>query len=106
LTQEELYTALKTLGLPVAYSEYTTAQEPPFICYVFQYSDDAMADNQNYVPISRFDIELYTVKKDPANEAKVQDLLKSIGLPYVKREAYIEVEKMFQILYEIRIIGG
>jgi hypothetical protein len=106
LTQVELCAALKTLGLPVAYSEFTASQEPPFICYVFQYSNDTMADNQNYIPISRFDIELYTANKDPALETRVQNLLKSLKLAYVKREAYIEEEKMRQILYEIKIIGG
>jgi hypothetical protein len=106
LTQTELYTALKTLGMPVAYSEFTTAQNPPFICYLFDYSDDLMADNQNYVAFSRFNVELYTVNKDPALETRVQELLKSLKLPYVKREAYIEDEKMIQILYEIKIIGG
>lgn len=111
MTQAELYAALKSLGLPVAYSEFVSTPENPappplFICYQFANSDDMMADNQNYVEISNFDIELYTNKKDPATEKLVQDKLKSLSLPYSKSETWIDSEKMFQVIYAIQLIGG
>lgn len=111
MTQAELYTALKTLGLPVAYGEFAATLEnpppaPPFICYQYADSNDVMADNQNYCGIGNFQIELYTEKKDPEAEALVEGLLKTNRLPYIKREFFIESENLRQVIYEIQLIGG
>lgn len=107
MTQKELLTALKTLGLPVAYAEFTTPTAPPFICYQFTYSgNNLMADNKNAVDVGNFDIELYTVIKDLAMEKLVEDKLKELELPYRKSEAKIESENLRQVIYEIQLIGG
>lgn len=111
MTQGELFQALKSLGMPVAYGEFINTEEnpapsPPFITYQFAYDSGLKADNQNYLDISNFQIELYTVTKDPVREKLVQDKLKELRLPYSKVEAYIESEKVRQIVYEIQLIGG
>ena len=111
MTQAELFTILESLGMPVAYAEFigtteTPVPPPPFITYQFAHSGDLMADNQNYVEISNFQIELYTDNKDLAKETLVQNLLKSNRLPYSKTEVWIESEKMRQVVYEIKITGG
>lgn len=106
MTQEELYQALKAIGYPVAYGSFSRPVTPPFITYQFAYSNDMIADNHNYVAIDDFQVELYTAKKDLTAEQKVQDKLKELGLPYRKFETYLDEEKMFQILYEIQILGG
>jgi hypothetical protein len=111
MTLAELYQALKAIGYPVAYSHFVDTPEspapsPPFITYQFAYSSDLMADNQNYAEISNFQVELYTAKKDLAAEAAVQNKLKDLGLPYSKTEIYLEDEKLFQVIYEIQLIGG
>ena len=111
MTQAELFTALKSIGMPVAYSEFVSTPEspappPPFITYQFANGDDFKADNHNYVEISSFDIELYTAKKDPVTEKLVQDKLKTLRLPYSKSETWIDSEKMFQVIYGIQLVGG
>jgi len=111
VTLQELYTALKAIGYPVAYSHFLDTQQspapaPPFITYREAYSSDVMADNLNYVGVSNIQIELYTDRKDPAAEAAVQNKLKELGLPYSKTETYIEDERLFQVIYEIQLIGG
>ena len=111
MTLQELYTALKAIGYPVAYSHFLDTQQspapaPPFITYREAYSSDVMADNLNYVGVSNIQIELYTDRKDPAAEAAVQNKLKELGLPYSKTETYIEDERLFQVIYEIQLIGG
>lgn len=111
MTQAELLTALKTLGMPVAYEAFISTPEnpappPPFICYQYIESSDVMADNQNYCGIGNYQIELYTEKKDPAAEALVESLLKTNRLPYIKREYFIESENLHQVIYEIQLIGG
>lgn len=107
MTLAELVTALKTTGLPVEYREFINTPEnpapaPPFICYQFTFDADMKADNINYVGISNVDVELYTDKKDPTTEKLVEAVLKS----YNKAEAWIDSEKMIQVIYTIQIIGG
>lgn len=111
MTLAELNQALKAIGYPVAYSHFVDtpqnpAPKPPFITYREAYSNDLIADNQNYVPVSNVQIELYTDRKYPAAEVAVQNKLKELGLPYSKTETYIEDEKLFQTIYEIQLIGG
>lgn len=106
MTQAELYTALKSLGFPVAYSSFTTSPGPPFITYQFAYDDDFMADGYNFTEISNFQVELYTKIKDLEAEKKVQDLFKSRFMPYRKNEAWLDSEKLIQVIYEIQLIGG
>ncbi|PUF85761.1 MULTISPECIES: hypothetical protein [unclassified Geobacillus] len=106
MTQAELYQALKTIGYPVAYGSFSSPVTPPFITYQFAYNSDLIADNQNYVEISNFQVELYTNKKDLNAEKLVQDKLKELGLPYRKFETFLDTENLYQILYEIQILGG
>jgi hypothetical protein len=111
MTQGELYQALLTLALPVAYHSFPAGDpahpppSPPYIVYLYAYSSDIMADNRNYAGRGNWQIELYTKSKDPASEKKVQDLLKSLRLPYRKTETYLESEKLRQVIYEVQLIG-
>lgn len=106
MTQQELYIALKAVGLPVAYGSFATAVSPPFITYQFAYGSDLIADNYNYAEISNFQVELYTTKNDPPTQTLVQNKLKELQLPYSKTETWLDAEKMYQNLYEVQIIGG
>lgn len=104
MTQEELYIELNSLGLPLAYYDFEEEVEMPYLVYLFSYSDDLMADNQNYKEISNFQVELYTDKKDLISESKVENKLKELRLPYSKLETRIESENMFQVVYTIQLI--
>jgi len=105
MTAAELFQDLKTLGMPVAYKSFPEPTAPPFIVYLFTYSADMIADNVNYLDIGSFQVELYTRYKDPPTEKLVQDKLKELKLPYIKREFFIETENICQIIYEIKILG-
>lgn len=63
-----------------------------------------MADNKTYHKISSVDIELYTDFKDFEAEQKLENLLDLYEIPWNSYEAYIESEKMYQKLYEVRLI--
>lgn len=108
MTTAELYTQLLTLKLPVAYSHFPAddAPQPPYIVYLHAYSSDMMADNQNYVGIGNYQVELYSRNKDTANEAALEALFKSNRLPYRKTEAWLASEGLRQVVYEIQLIGG
>lgn len=106
MNQVELHQALKNIGYPIAYNSFTNPVTPPFITYHFTFNSDLIADNQNYVDIENFQVELYTSKKDLTAEKAVQDKLKELGLPYQKFETFIDSEQLYQIVYEIQILGG
>lgn len=107
MTLKELYKGLADLGYPVAYGAFSQGQVPntPFIVYHMPGTDNFSADGNMYYPISDLYIELYTEKKDPEAEKKIEDFLMSNRLFYERQEYYIESEKYLQNIYMISIGG-
>lgn len=103
MNQGDLYQALLDTGYPVAYREFKQAPRLPYVCYLLTSSADFIADDQNYHPLSDFDIELYSEEKDQDAEAAVEDALRVTGLVWSKSETYIEIESMHQVTYSVRI---
>ena len=108
MTQSELYTMLKATGFPVAYSHFTATTNnplptPPYITYLTAYSSNLMADNKVYKKIDNLQIELYTNKKDLTTEKKLEDILDNNDIAYDSTETWIDTEKLFQKIYEIRL---
>lgn len=103
MEQAELFTLLKSTGLPVAYHHFTTPPTPPYLAYLFAYSDNFGADNRVYSKASNYQVELYTVKKDLASEALLENALDAAEIYWEKSETYIESEKLYQVIYEIGI---
>ena len=62
-------------------------------------SDNFAADGVVYFPITEIDIELYTDKKDPETEKKLEDLLTGSGIFFEKTETFIDSEKLYEVLY-------
>jgi len=111
MTLEGLYQSLKEIGYPVFYSHPTVNDHnppptPPYLTYLFSYSNDIIADNVNYIDVSQMQVELYTKIKDPSAENRVQGKLKDLELPYYKHETFLDSENLFQIIYEIQLIGA
>src|SRR5690554_2330775 len=106
MTQAELYQGLQTISLPVAYREFKNPPDPPYLIYLFTYSNDVMADNQNYADINNFQVEIYTKNKDLDIEKMVQNKLTELGFSYFKTETFLQSESLFQLVFEIQLIGG
>lgn len=107
MTYKEVKNMIAGFGLPFAYNEFPhdTEQAPPFICFLFtDSSDDLMADNKNYQKIRPLSIELYTDEKDFAQEETIETALINAGLAFVRSEAYIESERMYQINYDTEVL--
>ena len=104
MTQSELFAALETLGLPVAYRLFKAATSPPYLVYFLVKNDDIGADNRNYVKVERYQAELYTAEKDPELEEQLEGILKANKLVYTKTEAYIDTEKLNQVVYSFQLI--
>ncbi|HLR60633.1 MAG TPA: hypothetical protein VK094_09205 [Pseudogracilibacillus sp.] len=103
MTLQELYNLLKATGYPVAYSHFNEPKQTPFITYLVNNNPNFIADNKVYHKIKDVDIELYTTKKDEASERVLEDLLDHNDIPYEPYEVYIESEKLFQKIYEVRL---
>lgn len=109
MTLGELTKILEATGYPVAYSHFTSTPgnpvpDPPFICFLVDASANLMADNKVYRKINDLNIELYTIKKDLVAEAKLEKVLDDHEIPYDSFGTFIESEKLYQKIYETRLI--
>lgn len=98
---DKIISILEELGLPFAYDHFAEGEgpDPPFICYRCPNSDNFAADGTVYFPIEEYGIELYTDRKDPKIEKKLEDLLIKGGIFFEKQETWIESEKLYEVLY-------
>lgn len=106
MTYMDLINELKSLGFPVTYGSFKSSPTPPFITVQFAYNNDIIADNQNYQDVGDYQVELYTTVKHPPTEQLVQGKLKELRLPYTKVETFLDSEDLYQVIYEIQLIGG
>jgi hypothetical protein len=109
MTLAQLKALLEQSTFPVTYSHFTATEnnpipEPPFICYLEAYSSNFMADSKVYQKIKNVQIELYTKLKDTSAENKLETILDTNNIPYDSTENFIESEKLFQKIYEVRLI--
>ena len=109
MTLSELIKILEATGYPVAYSHFIATPSksvpaPPYICILVDGSANLMADNKVYHKIDDANIELYTTKKDLVAEAKLEQALDDNEIPYESSEVFIDSEKLFQKIYETRLI--
>lgn len=103
MTLPELKKLLDATGYPVAYSHFNEAKPVPYITYLVTYSSNLHADNKVHKKIQNVDIELYTNKKDLQAESNLETILDSNEIPYDTVEAFIDDEKLFQKIYEVRL---
>lgn len=105
---EKIGELLEATGYPVAYSHFVELPgnplpNPPYVTYLVTYSSNFHADNKVHKQIQNVDIELYTDRKDLQAESIVESILDANEIPYETVETFIESEKLFQIIYEVRL---
>lgn len=105
MTYEQIADMLSGIGLPFAYHHFAEGEEsdPPFIVYLAPGSNNFAADGKVYHKIKQLDIELYTDKKDLQLEEKLEAILDAAEIFYEKTEAYIESERLYEVLYEMEV---
>lgn len=109
MTLTDIENILQATGYPVAYSHFVSSTNnppptPPFITYLVPYSYNFFADNKVYKKNDALQIELYTKKKDLTVEKNLEDLLDTNEIAYDYTEVWIDSEKLFQKIYEVRLI--
>lgn len=96
----EIKNLLDTLGYPVAYRSFKTAQAPPFIVYYEDHSENFYADSGVYQKKSVIIVELYTDTKNPDLESSIEALFET----WSKAESYIPDEELFLVSYEFEVV--
>lgn len=101
----EMASMLAGLGIPLAYHHFAEGESPapPFLLYLSPGSDNFSADGRVYLKVTQLDVELYTDRKDPELEARLEAVLDAVGLFYNKTESYIDSEKLYEVLYEMEV---
>lgn len=92
----------------VAYWTFPEKQAPelPYIIYFEDSSDNFSADNQVYVPISRFYVELYTHIESGRNftlENQIETKLNQNSIVWSKEYTILDSENMIEVIYEMEV---
>ena len=102
---DELLSILGETQIPFAYDHFAEGEspDPPFLCYLLPGSNNFSADGKVYYKISRVNLELYTDRKDPLLEQKLEDALDAASIFYNKTEVWIDSEKLYEVLYQFEM---
>ena len=103
---DDIVSMLEEAGLPAAYDHFAEGEspDPPFLVFLFPASDNFKADGRVYAKIQELNIELYTDRKDPPLEKRMEDILDEHEIAYEKSETWIESEKMYEVLYRAELL--
>ena len=102
---EEVVRIVSGMGIPFAYDHFAEGEspDPPFLCYLLPGSNNFSADGRVYYKIGRVNLELYTDRKDPDVEQKLEDALDAASIFYNKTEVWIDSEKLYEVLYQFEM---
>lgn len=99
----EIYEKLCTLGIPVAYLQFSKPQKLPFIAYLEAGTEIQGADNYNLYRRTEIRIELYSEKKNPDLERKIENLFRNVEIEK-DGDTYLENENMFLTVFSFETI--
>ena len=105
MTIDEFKKVLEEADLPLAYDHFAEGEspDPPFLIFLSPREDTFGADNLVYAGFPEINVELYTDKKDPNLEMKIEKIFLEHEFYYVKSETWIDSEKMYEVLYELTL---
>ena len=98
---DQVYSRLKSTGLPVAYRAFRSQQEPPFIVYMTDGDNNFSADGRVYFSAHQIRVELYTREKDLSVEAAVEAAFADIF--YTKSQVFVDSEGVYETIYEMEV---
>ncbi len=106
MTYAEIVAMLEEADLPLAYDHFEEGEspDPPFLIFLFPSSDNFAADGTVYKKINELHIELYTDKKEPDVEERLESVLDGHEIYYDKSEVWIPEEKLYEVLYSTEVI--
>jgi hypothetical protein len=111
MQMSEVYTRLKTIGLPIAYYQWVVTPNNlmpslPYLIYKSSDNQNIVSDNKVHATWNYYDIEYYFEKKNTATEKVITDVLETIDIDYTETpEIYIESEQMYMKTYTIKTLN-
>ena len=103
MRQSELYKLLRSTGLEVYFHEADQGPALPYIVYLKDGEAAWGSDGRNFLRKDSYIVELYSARKDFANQEKIEKALDSVGIRYDATEIYIEKEKMYLVTFAFDI---
>lgn len=102
---DRLLAILAEIGIPFAYDHFAEGEspDPPFICYLLPGNDNFSADGVAYFKVDEIRLELYTDRKDPALEQRLEEVLDAHDIFYSRTEIWIDSEKLYEVLYQFEL---
>lgn len=106
MTYDAIAEMLEEAGLPLAYDHFAEGEspDPPFLIFLFPSSDNFSADGKVYQKIDALHIELYTDRKQPDVESRLETVLDRHGIFYEKTEVWINTERLYEVLYSTEVL--
>lgn len=108
MTYAQIAEMVEETNLPVAYDHFAEGDspDPPFLVFLMPQSSGFYADGRLYYRETVLALELYTDKKDPPLEARVEAVLDAHDINFQKSETWIETEKLYEVIYETEVPYG
>ena len=103
MTHDELLAVLRPTGLPWAYHHWEGKQAPPYGVYLDTEDDPFFADNQTYTSFRSVRLEVYSLERDPALDARVKAALDAAELSYDVDYTWIESEGLYETIFECEV---
>ena len=105
MNPKDIKQILAQTGLPLTYYQWPEKEAPalPYIVWYLPGTDNFAADDKVYQQIHTLNVELYTDNKDFELEQTVEAVLEANDLVWDKVEAYIDTERMYQVLYTMEV---
>lgn len=106
MTISEFYGMLESTGLPVAYLEFPEDDCPdlPFITYQETGTNNFFADDVTFKRISRIQVDLLSVKKDFANQFKLEQALTDAKIPFNSVDTSVDNEYCYRATYTMEVL--
>ena len=101
MTEQELYTLLKTLKLPVAYDHFVDMDELPGIVYREATDNVFYADDVAFYMQNQYEVVLITKYKDVDLETELETLFTQNDIAFEKQEYFNDAERVYFIEYDI-----
>lgn len=105
MSTEDIYNMLKTVV--TLFNQVSEAGTPlPYGVLSFSETNNSRADNINYCINPEARLELYTLYKDYALMAQVENLLNAAKLPWSHDTDYISSQHTFMEIYTFNTVAG
>lgn len=102
---DKIVEMIEETNIPFAYDHFAEGEspDPPFCIFIIPSSDNFHADDTVYEKLNTLVIELYTDKKDPALEERVEEVLTRYEMIWTRSEVWIDSEKLYEVRYEMTV---